>query len=104
MIQHFNSIVPSKPIIKVRNLRLNTALCDQNFLTSQTVQIRSTTSSTLTLETPVPPGLCVLSPLLYSPFTHDYVDTHSSKAIIKFADDTTVDKIIKQPADRRSEP
>ncbi|KAI3376013.1 hypothetical protein L3Q82_016545, partial [Scortum barcoo] len=33
---------------------------------------------------------CVLSPLLYSLFTHDCVATHSSNTIIKFADDTTV--------------
>ncbi|KAI3353974.1 hypothetical protein L3Q82_018464 [Scortum barcoo] len=37
-----------------------------------------------------PPGLCVLSPLLYSLFTHDCVATHSSNTIVKFADDTTV--------------
>ena len=32
----------------------------------------------------------MLSPLLYSLFTHDCVATHSSNLIIKFADDTTV--------------
>jgi hypothetical protein len=32
----------------------------------------------------------VLSPLLYSLFTHDCVVTHTSKSIIKFADNTTV--------------
>ncbi|XP_063739694.1 titin-like [Eleginops maclovinus] len=47
------------------------------------------TSSTLTLNTGAPQG-CVLSPLLYSLFTHDCVATHSSNTIIKFADDTTV--------------
>uniref|UniRef100_A0A8K9XFW9 Reverse transcriptase domain-containing protein n=1 Tax=Oncorhynchus mykiss TaxID=8022 RepID=A0A8K9XFW9_ONCMY len=32
----------------------------------------------------------VLSPLLYSLFTHDCVATHASNSIIEFADDTTV--------------
>ena len=32
----------------------------------------------------------LLSPLLYSLFTHDCVATHASNSIIKFADDTTV--------------
>ena len=32
----------------------------------------------------------MLSPLLYSLFTHDCTARHDSKTIIKFADDTTV--------------
>jgi hypothetical protein len=32
----------------------------------------------------------VLSPLLYSLFTHDCVDTHISNSVIKFTDDTAV--------------
>ena len=36
------------------------------------------------------PQECVLSPLLYSLFTHDCIDMHASNSIIKFADDTTV--------------
>ncbi len=47
------------------------------------------TSSPLTLNTGAPQG-CVLSPLLYSLYTHDCTATHSSNVIIKFADDTTV--------------
>ncbi|KAI3370888.1 hypothetical protein L3Q82_007399 [Scortum barcoo] len=90
----FNTIVPSKLVTKLRDLGLNSALCDWilNFLTSrpQAVRMGSTTSSTLTLNTGAPQG-CVLSPLLYSLFTHDCcVATHSSNTIIKFADDTTV--------------
>jgi hypothetical protein len=37
----------------------------------------------------VPQG-CILSPFLYSLFTHDFVAMHTSNSIIKFADDTTV--------------
>ncbi len=47
------------------------------------------TSSPLTLNTGAPQG-CVLSPLLYSLYTHDCTATHSSNVIVKFADDTTV--------------
>ncbi|KAI3371986.1 hypothetical protein L3Q82_006856 [Scortum barcoo] len=93
----FNTIVPSKLVTKLRDLGLNSALCDWilNFLTGrpQAVRMGSTTSSTLTLNTGAPQG-CVLSPLLYSLFTHDCVATHSSNTIIKFADDTTVTGLI----------
>ncbi|KAI3376519.1 hypothetical protein L3Q82_016972, partial [Scortum barcoo] len=51
----FNTIVPSKLITKLRDLGLNSALCDWilNFLTGrpQAVRMGSTTSSTLTLNT-----------------------------------------------------
>lgn len=47
------------------------------------------TSSTLTLNTGVPQG-CVLSPALFTLFTHDCTPIHSSNTIVKFADDTTI--------------
>ena len=36
------------------------------------------------------PQWCVLSPFVYSLFTHDCTARHDSNTIIKFADDTTV--------------
>ncbi len=53
------------------------------------VRMGNNTSSPLTLNTGAPQG-CVLSPLLYSLYTHDCAATHSSNVIVKFADDTTV--------------
>ena len=53
------------------------------------VRVGNSFSSTLTLSTGAPQG-CVLSPLLYSLFTHDCVARHTSNTIFKFADDTTI--------------
>ncbi len=47
------------------------------------------TSNSITLNIGAPQG-CVLSPLLYSLYTHDCVSPHSSTSIIKFSDDTVV--------------
>ncbi|KAI4885809.1 hypothetical protein NFI96_004686, partial [Prochilodus magdalenae] len=55
----------------------------------QVVRVGHSFSSTLTLSTGAPQG-CVLSPLLYSLFTHDCVARHTSNTIFKFADDTTI--------------
>ena len=89
----FNNIVPTKLITKLRTLRLNTSLCNWilDFLTGrpQVVRVGNNTSATLFLNTGAPQG-CVLSPLLYSLFTHDCVVKHDSNTIIKFADYTTV--------------
>jgi hypothetical protein len=53
------------------------------------VKLGNNTSTSLILKSGAPQG-CVLSPLLYSLFTHDCVAMHASNSIIKFADDTTV--------------
>ena len=70
----FNTIVPSKLITKLRTLELNTSLCIWilDFLTgrSQLVKVGNNIFATLFLNTRDPQGY-VLSPLLYSLFTHD---------------------------------
>ena len=55
----------------------------------QTVKIGNKLSSSLTLNTGAPQG-CVLSPFLFSLYTHDCVSSHENAPLIKFADDTTV--------------
>ncbi len=89
----FNTIVPATLVAKLQTLGLNRSLCSWilDFLTgrSQVVRMGNNTSSPLTLNTGAPQG-CVLSPLLYSLYTHDCAATHSSNIIVKFADDTTV--------------
>jgi hypothetical protein len=70
----FNTIVPMKLITKLRTLGLHTSLCNWilDFLTtrSQVVRLGNNISATLIFNTGAPQG-CVLSPLLYSLFTHD---------------------------------
>ncbi len=89
----FNTIVPATLVAKLQTLGLNRSLCSWilDFLTgrSQVVRMGNNTSSPLTLNTGASQG-CVLSPLLYSLYTHDCAATHSSNVIVKFADDTTV--------------
>jgi hypothetical protein len=68
----FNTIVPSKLIIKLEALGFNPALCNWvlDFLTGhpQVVKVGNNISTSLILNTGAPQG-CVLSPLLYSLFT-----------------------------------
>uniref|UniRef100_A0A3B3BNL8 Reverse transcriptase domain-containing protein n=1 Tax=Oryzias melastigma TaxID=30732 RepID=A0A3B3BNL8_ORYME len=63
----------------------------KDFLTNrpQQVKLGPHLSSTLQLSTGSPQG-CVLSPLLFSLYTSDCPASHTSNAIFKFADDTTV--------------
>ncbi len=85
--------VPDTAVTGNSDLGLNTSLCDwiQDFLTArpQVVKVGQFTSKSITLNVGAPQG-CVLSPLLYSLYTHDCVSSHSSTSIIKFADDTVV--------------
>ncbi len=91
----FNTIVLIKLAVKLSlsDRGLNTSLCDwiQDFLTCrpQVVKMGQFTSNSITLNIGAPQG-CVLSPLLYSLYTHDCVSSHSSTSIVKFADDTVV--------------
>ena len=89
----FNTIVPSKLVIKLETLGLDSALCNWvlDFLTGrpQVGRVGNNISSPLILNIGAPQG-CVLSSLLYSLFTHDCTQRHNSNTIIKFADDTTV--------------
>ncbi len=89
----FNTIVPIKLAFKLPDLGLKSSLCDwiQNFLTGrpQVVKVGQYTSNSITLNIGAPQG-CVLSPLLYSLYTHDCVSSHSSTSIVKCADDTVV--------------
>ncbi|KAI4902291.1 hypothetical protein NFI96_034704, partial [Prochilodus magdalenae] len=89
----FNTIIPAKLIPKLTDLGLNSHLCHWvlDFLIGrpQVVRVGKSFSSMLTLSTGAPQG-CVLSPLLYSLFTHDCVARHTSNTIFKFADDPTI--------------
>ena len=88
----FNTIVATKLITKLRTLGLNASLCNWilDFLTGrpQVVRVSNNTSASLILNTGASQG-CVLSPLLYSLFTHDCVAKHDYNTIIKFADDSS---------------
>jgi len=83
----FNTIVPYRLFTKLRDLKLNSWLSALvlEFLTgrSQVVRVGNCISNSITVNTGAPQG-CVPTPLLYSLYTHDYVATHGSNAIIKF--------------------
>jgi hypothetical protein len=88
-----NKLGSSFSEIKLETLGLDPALCNWvlDFLTGrpQVVRVGNNNSTPLILNTGAPQG-CVLSPLLYSLFTHDCMAMPASNSIIKFADDTTV--------------
>ena len=75
----------TKLITKLRSLGLNISLCNWilDFLTGrpQVVRVDNSTSAMLALNTGAPQG-CVLSPLGYSLFTHDCMDTQNSNTVV----------------------
>jgi len=89
----FNSIFGSRLADKLIELGLNTALCawilDTLTTRTQVVRVGKHTSRPRPLNTGGPQG-CVLSPILYSLYTHDCVARSSSNTFVKFADDTVV--------------
>ena len=91
----FNIIVLSK----LGTLGLNPSLYNWvlDFLMGrpQVVRVGNNTFTTLILNTGAPQW-CMLSPLLYSLFTHDCMASHDCNTIIKFADDTTVVGLITE--------
>jgi len=89
----FNTIVPTRLAGKQIELGLNNPFCAWilDFLTArpQIIRVGGQPSRPLTLNTGSHQG-CVLSPLLYSRYTHDCLARFSSNTIVKFADDTVV--------------
>uniref|UniRef100_A0A8C6LAW8 Reverse transcriptase domain-containing protein n=1 Tax=Nothobranchius furzeri TaxID=105023 RepID=A0A8C6LAW8_NOTFU len=89
----FNTIIPNIFVAKLINLNLPPTTCGwiKDFLTicPQAVRFGDKRSSTLMLSTGSPQG-CVLSPLLFTIYTHDCIPIPRSNKIIKFADDTTL--------------
>ncbi len=89
----FNTIIPDILFSKLTDLGFPLLTCTwiRNFLTDrpQTVKLGPNLSSTRTLSTGSPQG-CILSPILYSLYTHDCRPVHYQNNIIKYADDTTI--------------
>ncbi|KAI5610553.1 gastrula zinc finger protein XlCGF28.1-like [Silurus asotus] len=89
----FNTVLPTVLITKLSELGICTSTCRWilDFFTNspQSVKLGNQVSLTLILNTGIPQG-CVLSPLLYSLFTHDCAPLYNSNIFIKYADDTTV--------------
>ena len=89
----FNTIQPHLMFQKLNNLHINPFLSSWifEFLTQRTqfVDINKTVSCILTTNTGAPQG-CVLSPVLYTLYTNDFIVTHKHVHLLKFADDSAI--------------
>ena len=85
-----NTILPNKLHSKLHKLGLNTTLCNWmlDILTHHTqhVRIGKHVSPSLPMHTGAPQG-CVLSPLLFTIYTHDCCSSSPSNLRVKFADE-----------------
>ncbi len=94
----FNNIIPDTLQNKLIQLSVSTSICQWNtsFLTDrqQVVRLGQFSSSTRTISTGAPQG-CVLSPLLFSLYTNDWTYKDPSIKLLKFADDTTLIRLIQ---------
>ena len=89
----FHTSIPSKLVDNIQSIGVPQSMClwVLDFLLNrrQVVKMGNNLSSSVTLSTGTPQG-CVLSPMLYSLFTHDCLSCHVRTKILKFADDSTV--------------
>ena len=93
----FNMVIPHRLTHKMSTLGLHPTRCDWllDFWTGrpQSFRIGNRTSVSIITNVGTPQG-CVLSPILYTLFTHDCVASHKDNVILKFADDTAVIRCI----------
>ena len=95
----FNTISPIRLYEKLKALTIDPYICEWSldFLLngSQFVKIGTNFSKTIAINTGAPQGY-LISPLLYSLFTHDCVSAFKSCSVIKYANDTTIARLIGQ--------
>ena len=103
----FNTIVPQKLFEKLHNLSVPLPLFHSilDFLVDrpQPIKLNNLLSSAIVLNA-CAAQKCFLSPLLYSLFANKCVSHYASVQLIKFADDTTVERLIEnsdEPAYRQ---